>query len=65
MKMEHWYLACKLKNGIYAFFHAYCDYTGFDCRGGIELTLADNIENLIEYGMGNVERCTFYEFQTL
>lgn len=32
-----WQLVAKLKNNVYIFYVASCDYTGFDCRGGMRI----------------------------
>jgi len=37
----------------YAYFHAWCDYTGFDCQGGAYVIVVDDISKLIEFGLGN------------
>ena len=58
-----WILVCLLTNGVYAYFRAWCDYTGFICQGGTELILADSIENLQDYGMSGAVRKQFREFQ--
>lgn len=31
---EAWIFIAKRKDGLYIYFNASCDYTGFDCRGG-------------------------------
>jgi hypothetical protein len=48
-----WYLLCRLKNNNYALYIAWCDYTGFDCRGGMKLYIAKDLENIINYAMSN------------
>lgn len=48
-----WYLLCKLKNNNYALYVAWCDYTGFDCQGGMKLYIAKDLNNLINYAMSN------------
>jgi hypothetical protein len=47
----------------YFFFDAYCDYTGFDCRGGMTLYLSRSLDNLIERGLDDVVRNNFTNFQ--
>lgn len=37
----------------YAYFHAWCDYTGFDCQGGAYVIVSSSIPKLIEFGLGN------------
>jgi hypothetical protein len=36
---DAWECLCKLENGLYAYYRASCDYTGFDCQGMMELHL--------------------------
>ena len=48
-----WYLLCKLKNNNYALYIAWCDFTGFDCSGGMKLYIAKDLENIINYAMSN------------
>ncbi len=51
---EAWQLFCKIKlpelvNGYdeaYAYYSASCDYTGFDCQGGMGLTVSLSAKNL-------------------
>ncbi len=61
---EQWYLVAKLDNGVFAYYCAGCDYTGFDCQGSMRLTLADTLDNLLEYALGEWRRTEFYEFQS-
>ena len=37
----------------FAYFHAWCDSTGFDCQGGMEVTLATSVESLIHYALSD------------
>jgi hypothetical protein len=46
---EAWKCLCKLTNGFYAYYEASCDYTGFDCQGGMELHLTKDNKKLYEY----------------
>jgi hypothetical protein len=39
----------------YVYYTAWCDYTGFDCRGYGETFVTSKIEYLIEYALGNAE----------
>ena len=50
---EHWVLLCRLDNGNYALYDAWCDYTGFDCRGGMSLYVNSDYSVLINYAMGD------------
>ena len=36
----------------FAFFFAWCDYTGFDCQGDAFVTVARDIPTLIQFAMG-------------
>lgn len=40
-------------NTRYGFYRGECDYTGFDCRGSMELYVSDNIDVLIEKAFTN------------
>lgn len=52
-----WWLLAELESddeypGVrYAFYDAWCDYTGFDCQGGMSILVAPDIETLIQYGL--------------
>jgi hypothetical protein len=48
---DGWSLLAQLENGLYIYFYAWCDYTGFDCQGGMELWASSSYENLIEYAI--------------
>jgi hypothetical protein len=37
----------------YAYFRAWCDYTGFDCEGGAYSIVTSKVEDLIEYALEN------------
>ncbi len=43
---EAWQCLCKLKNGCYVFYSASCDYTGFDCQGGMIMFISKNKERV-------------------
>ena len=57
-----WLLLCQLRNGKYAYYTAYCDYTGFDCQGGMALYIASTPEILVEMAMTDAERDKYYCF---
>jgi hypothetical protein len=59
-----WLLLCKLNTGAYAFYRAWCDYTGFDCQGGMKLIVSSNLADVIEYGMHNYDY-VHYEAETI
>lgn len=48
---ESWEALGKLTNGVYFFYRATCDYTGFDCQGMMTLIVSPVFENLVQYGM--------------
>jgi hypothetical protein len=56
---DAWELLCKLDNGNFAFYSAWCDYTGFDCRGGMKLIVSKDLRRLFYDGMSesNREKC--------
>jgi hypothetical protein len=53
---QPWYCLCKLDNGNYAFYKAWCDYTGFDCQGGMYLIVSRDLKRLFEEGLTDSER---------
>ena len=53
---EPWYCLAKLDNGAFIFYTASCDYTGFDCQGGMGLTIASSLEKLVAYEMTEQQR---------
>lgn len=44
---SNWLLVLRLTDGRYAYVSAWCDYTGWDCRAGSEVTYADSLDALI------------------
>ncbi len=53
---EAWHCLCKLDTGYYAYYNASCDYTGFDCQGGMLLFISKNKERLFYEAMDLVTR---------
>lgn len=53
---ESWIAVLKLKDGRYAFITAWCDYTGWGCQDGGDSWVADDLANLIRWGMGKEDR---------
>ena len=51
-----WELLCKLDNGNYAFYSAWCDYTGFDCQGGMKLIVSQDKTRLFYEGLTESQR---------
>jgi len=48
---QPWVYLVKHKDGYYVCFDAWCDYTGFDCRGVIKIAYSRNRENMIQFGL--------------
>ena len=46
----NWIAILKLKNGLYIFMSAGCDYTGWDCRASGSSTISESLEKLLELG---------------
>jgi len=57
-----WILLCKLSNGKYAYYTAWCDYTGFDCRGGMKLYISSKIQTLVKMAMDDKNRSKYLDF---
>lgn len=63
---EAWQLFCKIKlpaevngnNEAYAYYTASCDYTGFDCQGGMQMSVSMSAKNLF-YDIPNRTRELF------
>ena len=64
-----WLLVGQMTNSYgqikYVFFHAWCDYTGFECQSGMNLYVADSLKDLVQFGLSTEQRDQFYCFQTL
>ena len=48
---ENWYALMVLNDGRYAFYEAGCDYTGFDCRGYMNLYIDSSWSDIINFGL--------------
>lgn len=48
---DRWEMVGVFKNGIYFYFEAYCDNTGFDCRGEAWVTVAKTYTALYDRGI--------------
>ena len=46
---DDWKAIGQLTNGAYFFYRGGCDYTGFDCQGGMDLWVTYNWQNLLDY----------------
>lgn len=50
---DSWYSCGQLTNNNYFFYSASCDYTGFDCQGGMNLWVSSSWDTLVNHGMGS------------
>ena len=57
---QSWLLLCQLDNGYYAYLEAWCDYTGFDCQGGMKLYCSKEPHILVEMAMDDTSRESYY-----
>lgn len=50
-----YFLICKIQYGNkghrYIYFHAYEDYTGFDCQGFMRLYISKNLKRILDYAI--------------
>jgi hypothetical protein len=53
---ESWILILKTSDNIYCYYEASCDYTGFDCRGSIDLFYSSDPNKLWTMGLSNSVR---------
>lgn len=53
---DEWLALGQLENGAYFFYGASCDYTGFDCQGGMNLWVSSSFQNILEHAMQPCER---------
>jgi hypothetical protein len=51
-----WYCLCKLDNGNYAFYKAWCDCSGFDGQSEMDLIVSRDLKRLFEEGLTDSER---------
>lgn len=58
---ESWRCLVQLENGYYAYYEAYCDYTGFDCQGGMDLFIDKKYDVLINLAMSNADYDLYIE----
>lgn len=54
-----WIIMVKLKNGLYGFLSAWCDYTGWDCQAGGHSYVSKDKDKLIRYALGEDDRKRF------
>lgn len=50
---DAWLVLGRLTTGPYFFYKAWCDYTGFDCQGGMDLYAADDWKGLLHRAMSS------------
>lgn len=53
---ESWLSVMKLKDGRFIFADAGCDYTGWDCRGGSSIEIADDLNSILLIGLEDNQR---------
>jgi hypothetical protein len=53
---EPWTCLCRLDSGLYVFYLAHCDYTGFDCQGEMVMFVARAKELLFYQGLTSAQR---------
>jgi hypothetical protein len=56
---EPWKLLCKIhtpKCDVYGYYTAWCDYTGFDCQGGMRLVVSKSIFNLYDKALTSKDK---------
>ena len=53
---DAWECMCKLDNDCYVFYSANCDYTGFDCQGGMNLIISKSQKSLFYTGITDAQR---------
>ncbi len=58
---DAWECLCKLDNGNYAFYTAWCDYTGFDCQGGMKLIVSKDLKRLFYEGLTERSRALCFK----
>lgn len=60
---DSWMSCGQLTNGAFFFFTGGCDYTGFDCQGGMSLWVSTSWKNIVEHAMSQADY-ELYEQQT-
>ena len=55
---DAWECLCKLDNGNYAYYTAWCDYPGFDCQGGMKMIVSKDLKRLFYEGLTERSRAT-------
>lgn len=52
---DSWLSAGQLTNGAYFYYSGGCDYTGFDCQGGMNLWVSKSWKNIVDHAMTEEE----------
>lgn len=52
----NWIGVFRLNDGRFAFLSAGCDYTGWDCQSGGHAIVDDDLDHLIQFGLGEDDR---------
>jgi hypothetical protein len=58
---DSWISCGELENGAYFFYTASCDYTGFDCQGGMNLWVSSSWQNIIDHAMAEGQYYLYVE----
>lgn len=56
---ESWIGLFRLNDGRFAYLEAGCDYTGWDCQASGSAQVADTMEQLVRFGVGQDSRRRF------
>jgi hypothetical protein len=48
---QDWIACGTLTNGAFFFYKGWCDYTGFDCQGGMDLYVSKSWANIVNHAM--------------
>lgn len=54
-----WWCCGQLTNGAYFYYIGSCDYTGFDCQGGMSLWVSKSWKNIIDHAIGREQYETY------
>ncbi len=60
---DSWMACGVLTNGNYFFYTGGCDYTGFDCQGGMSLWVSNSWQSIVDHAMSRGDYA-LYESQT-
>ena len=60
-RQKDWIMFCQLSSGMYAYYSAWCDNSGFECQGGMCLYVSASRKILIEMAMTDDERIAYRE----